>query len=256
LSSHPLIDKFNEPVLKNLGLENDEKLIILGPCAVESYAQLDEIAKFLTENNIKFMRAGVFKPRTSVYDFQGLGSSGLALLKEIKEKYNLKLVSEIMDISQLPLMNDIDILQVGARNMQNFELLKQLGKTNKTIILKRGFGNTIDEFLCAAEYILKGGNKNLILCERGIRTFEPLTRNTLDLGCVAIIKNQYQIPIITDPSHATGHQQLVTPLALASLAAGADGIMIEIHNNPSIALSDAEQALDLKMAKELINRIK
>lgn len=256
MSNHPLIDKFNEPVLSNLGLKKDEKLIILGPCAVESMEQLEQIAKFLHENGIKFMRAGAFKPRTSVYDFQGLGTVGLQYLKQIKEKYNLKIVSEIMDPLQLPLMDMVDVLQVGARNMQNFSLLKALGKISKPVILKRGFGNTIEEFLCAAEYILQGGNKNLILCERGIKTFEPLTRNTLDLASVALIKKNYNIPIICDPSHATGHSDLVIPLSLASIACGADGIMVEIHNNPAFSLSDSEQALNLDEAFLLIEKLK
>lgn len=257
MTNHPLIETFKEPVFKNLGLNDHEKLIILGPCAVESLSQMEKIAQFLKENQIKFLRAGCFKPRTSVYDFQGLGIKGLEILKTIKEKYGLKIVSEITSLDQMPeMLNIVDIFQVGARNMQNFALLNELGKSNVPVILKRGFGNTLDELLSAAEYILSGGNRNVILCERGIRTFETSTRSILDLGSVIVIKNNYQIPIITDPSHAAGHHELVIPLAKASLASGADGLIVEIHNDPSKCLSDKEQALNFDEAKKLIQTTK
>ena len=257
MSNHPLVDSYSYPTLKNLGLKDNEKLIIMGPCAVESMEQLDAIAKFLKENGIKFFRAGAFKPRTSVYDFHGLGIKGLTMLQEIKKKYGLKIVTEITSTEYLHEMLEVaDIIQVGARNMQNFELLKILGSISKPILLKRGFGNTLEEFFCAAEYILKGGNQNLILCERGVRTFDPATRNILDLGAVAIIKSHYQIPIITDPSHAMGHSELVLPLSLASFSVQADGIIVEVHNDPKLALSDGEQALTLEQAKVLIEELK
>lgn len=257
MSNHPLIDILTSNVLMNIGLKQNEKLIIAGPCAVESYEQMVEVAEELTKNHITFLRAGAFKPRTSPYDFQGLEIEGLKILKKIKAQYNLKIVSEIPSTEYLDdFVETVDIIQVGARNMQNFALLKALSKVNKPVLLKRGFANTLEEWLCAAEYLLKGGNDQIILCERGIRTFETNTRNTLDLGVVATIKQEYNIPIIVDPSHACGNNKLVTPLSLASLVVGADGLMIEIHPNPKASLSDSAQALSFNEFENLINLIK
>lgn len=256
MSNHPLIDNLKSNLLNELGLKNGKKLIIAGPCAIESYDQIKCIAEELVKNNVHFMRAGAFKPRTSAYDFQGMGVEGLEILKRIKSEYNLKVVSEIPAIEYIPQFEEIvDIIQVGARNMQNFALLKALSKTNKPILLKRGFANTLEEWLCAAEYLLLGGNNKVILCERGIRTFESNTRNTLDLGAVATIKQKYDVPIIVDPSHACGNSNLVLPLSLASIAAGADGLIIEIHPNPSSALSDSLQALNFIEFDNLISKI-
>ncbi len=253
---HPLIDNLKSNVLNKLGLNKDEKLIIAGPCAVESKEQMKLVCEELKKNNIKFLRAGAFKPRTSPYDFQGLGIEGLKILKEIKNEYNLKLVSEIPSTNALDeFLDTVDIIQVGTRNMQNFELLKALSKTNKPVLLKRGFGNTLDEFLSAAEYIVLGGNQNIILCERGIRTFEPNTRNTLDLGAVITIKQNLNIPIIVDPSHASGKSSHVLPLSLASMACGADGLMIEIHPLPSSSKSDSMQALSFEQFDNLIKKL-
>ena len=257
MSNHPLIDKLYSNVLTNLGLMDNEKLIIAGPCAVESYEQMKKIADELVKNDIKFLRAGAFKPRTSAYDFQGLELEGLNILKRIKNEYNLKIVSEIPSAEYLQEFIDVvDIIQVGARNMQNFYLLKALSKINKPVLLKRGFANTLEEWLCAAEYLLIGGNNQVILCERGIRTFETITRNTLDLGSVVTIKQHYHIPIIVDPSHACGNDKLVLPLSLASLVAGADGLIVEIHPNPKVSLSDSAQALSFDECDELIKTIK
>lgn len=256
MSNHPLIDQFHFPVLQELGISKNEKLIIAGPCAVENLEQMTQIAEMLKHHHISFLRAGSFKPRTSPYDFQGLEKEALEILKYIKDTYQLKIVSEIPSIQYLDDFADaVDIFQIGARNMQNFSLLKDLSTTNKPLLLKRGFGNTLEEWLCAAEYLLLGGNQNVILCERGIRTFENATRSTLDLGSVALIKNTYQIPVIVDPSHASGRSDIVTPLSLASLEAGADGLIIEVHPNPNIALSDRTQALTFEQFQTLYSKI-
>ncbi len=256
MSNHPLIDQLDSHVLASLGLMKNEKLVIAGPCAVESYEQMQKIAKELIKNNIKFLRAGAFKPRTSAYDFQGLELEGLNILKRIKNEYNLKIVSEIPAPEYLQAFIEVvDIIQVGARNMQNFYLLKALSKSNKPILLKRGFANTLEEWLCAAEYLLIGGNNQVILCERGIRTFETNTRNTLDLGSVVTIKQNYHLPVIVDPSHACGNNQLILPLALASLVAGGDGLIVEIHPNPKASLSDSAQALSFDEFDDLVKAI-
>lgn len=255
-TNHPLINNLHSNVFQKLGLKKNEKLIIAGPCAVESYEQMKLVCLELQKNNIKFLRAGAFKPRTSPYDFQGLEYEGLNILKQIKEEFSLKIVSEIPSAELLDSFIDtVDIIQVGARNMQNFALLKALSKTNKPILLKRGFSNTLEEWLLASEYLLIGGNQNIILCERGIRTFETNTRNTLDLGAVITIKQNYDIPIITDPSHASGKSSHVIPLSLASIASGADGLMIEIHPNPIEAKSDRMQALSFNEFENLIKQI-
>ncbi len=217
--------------------------VIAGPCSVENEEQVLAVAKAVKASGAKFLRGGAFKPRTSPYAFQGLKAEGLELLLLAKKETGLPIVSEIMQLGHLDLFADVDIIQVGARNMQNFELLKELGRSNKTILLKRGLANTLEEFLMSAEYILAGGNENVILCERGIRTFEPMTRNTLDLSAVPLLKHHSHLPVVVDPSHATGIPWLVKPLSLAAAAVGADGIMIEVHNNPKVALCDGAQSL-------------
>lgn len=217
--------------------------IIAGPCSVESEEQVCYIAECVKKSGAGLLRGGAFKPRTSPYSFQGLQGDGLKLLLEAKEKTGLPIVSEIMNALHIPMFADVDVIQVGARNMQNFELLKELGKLQKPILLKRGLANTIDELLMSAEYIMAGGNENVILCERGIRTFETRTRNTLDLSAIPVLKKLTHLPIIVDPSHAMGYSHLVKPMAMAATVAGADGLMIEVHNNPAKALCDGPQSL-------------
>lgn len=217
--------------------------IIAGPCSVESEEQICDIAAAVKASGAQMMRGGAFKPRTSPYAFQGMRADGIKLLEEAKEKTGLPIVTEIMDLSQLPLFENVDVIQVGARNMQNFELLKGLGKVNKPILLKRGLANTLQELLMSAEYIMAGGNEQVILCERGIRTFETATRNTLDLSCIPVLRKMTHLPIIIDPSHATGNASLVKPMAMAATVAGADGLIIEVHNNPARALCDGPQSL-------------
>lgn len=217
--------------------------IIAGPCSVESTEQICSIAQSVKESGATMLRGGAFKPRTSPYAFQGLREEGIKMLLEAKKLTNLPIVTELMDLSQLPLFDEVDVIQIGARNMQNFELLKELGKTNKPILLKRGLANTLQELLMSAEYIMAGGNPNVILCERGIRTFETATRNTLDISAVPLLKALSHLPVVVDPSHATGIAKLVKPAALASTAAGADGLIIEVHNDPPHAASDGQQSL-------------
>lgn len=218
--------------------------IIAGPCAVENRQGYLDIARFLKSAGAHALRGGLFKPRTSPYSFKGLGSKGLDIMIEAKELTGLPLVTEIMDVRDLDILYDsIDILQVGSRNMQNYSLLEELGKLNKTILLKRGLSATIEEWLLAAEYILSAGNNQVILCERGIRTFESYTRNTVDIGAVALVKQLSHLPVIVDPSHATGRWQMVSPVARAAIAAGADGLMVEVHPDPDHALSDGKQSL-------------
>lgn len=217
--------------------------IIAGPCSVESREQVCQIAKDVKKSGARLYRGGAFKPRTSPYAFQGMRAEGINLLLEAKKESGLPIVTEVMDLSHLPLFEDVDVIQVGARNMQNFELLKELGHVNKPILLKRGLSSTLKELLMSAEYIMAGGNENIILCERGIRTFETATRNTLDLAAVPLLKTMTHLPIIVDPSHATGISSLVKPMAMAAAAAGADGLMIEVHNDPPHALCDGAQSL-------------
>lgn len=217
--------------------------LMAGPCSVESKEQLIGIAREVKAAGATMLRGGAFKPRTSPYDFQGLRAEGIELLLEAKKETGLPIVTEIMNAEHLPLFENVDMIQVGARNMQNFELLKELGKTNKPILLKRGLANTIKELLMSAEYIMAGGNENVIFCERGIRTIETYTRNTLDLSAVAVLKELSHLPVIVDPSHATGVSRYVKPMALAAAAAGADGLMIEVHNDPARALCDGPQSL-------------
>ena len=230
----------------------DTFAIIAGPCSVESEEQILEVARAVKASGATMLRGGAFKPRTSPYDFQGLRADGIELLLVAKRETGLPIVTEIMNAAHLPLFEDVDVIQVGARNMQNFELLKELGKTKKPILLKRGLANTLKEFLMSAEYIMSGGNENVILCERGVRTFETYTRNTLDLSAVPMLQELTHLPIIVDPSHATGLSRLVRPMALAAAACGADGVMIEVHNNPQAALCDGPQSLTPEQFDEVV----
>lgn len=230
--------------------------IIAGPCSVESEEQVCYIAEKVKESGAGLLRGGAFKPRTSPYSFQGLKGDGLKLLVEAKEKTGLPIVSEIMNAVHIPMFEEaVDLIQVGARNMQNFELLKELGQIKKPILLKRGLANTIDELLMSAEYIMAGGNENVILCERGIRTFETRTRNTLDLSAIPVLKKLTHLPIVVDPSHAMGYAHLVKPMAMAATVAGADGLMIEVHNNPSKALCDGPQSLTPEVFDEVAKQV-
>ncbi|MCC2085156.1 chorismate mutase [Staphylococcus sp. HMSC068D08] len=232
---------------KNGGIIGDgKKSFVFGPCSVESQEQVDAVARNLQQKGEKFIRGGAFKPRTSPYDFQGLGLEGLEILKNVKEKFGLNIVSEIVNPAHFELADDyLDVFQIGARNMQNFELLKEAGRTNKPILLKRGLSATIEEFTYAAEYIASQGNKNIILCERGIRTYEKATRNTLDISAVPILKQGTHLPVMVDVTHSTGRKDIMLPTAKAALAVGADGVMAEVHPNPAVALSDSAQQMDL-----------
>ncbi len=229
--------------------------IMAGPCSVESREQIIDIAKSVKKAGATHLRGGAFKPRTSPYDFQGLKADGIELLLEAKKETGLPIVTEIMNANHLPLFENVDMIQVGARNMQNFELLKELGKTNKPILLKRGLANTIKEFLMSAEYIMSEGNTNIVLCERGIRTFETYTRNTLDLSAVPVLRELTHLPVIIDPSHATGASRLVKPMALAAAACGADGLMIEVHNDPLHALCDGAQSVTPDAFAEISKKV-
>ena len=243
--------------LKNSTIGDKELTIMAGPCSIESESQMEETADYLSKLGIKILRGGAFKPRTSPYAFQGLGENGLKIARKAADKYGMCITSEVMDISQIPLLVDyVDILQVGARNMQNFNLLKELGHINKPVLLKRGLCSTIEEWLMSAEYIMSGGNRNVILCERGIRTFETSTRNTLDISAIPVIKKLSHLPIVADPSHASGFRDKVAPLSRACIAAGADGLIIEVHNNPEKALCDGAQSLYLEQFEELHSQLK
>ena len=231
--------------------------MIAGPCTIESEEQIFECARLMAESGVKILRGGAFKPRTSPYSFQGLGEEGLKLIRAAADKYNLAVTSEVMEISQIPMfLKYVDILQVGARNMQNFNLLRELSKINKPVIIKRGLSATINEWLMAAEYILSGTNREVILCERGIRTFEVATRNTLDLCAIPVVKKLSHLPIIVDPSHGTGLRDKVVPMSLASVAAGCDGLIIEVHNKPECALCDGAQSLYPEQFDSLYQKLK
>lgn len=222
------------------------KSFVFGPCSIESIEQVDAVAKNLHQKGEKFIRGGAFKPRTSPYDFQGLGVEGLKVLGEMKKRYDLNVVSEIVNPNHFDLADPyVDVFQIGARNMQNFELLKEAGKINKPILLKRGLSATIEEFIYAAEYIYANGNNKIVLCERGIRTYEKATRNTLDISAVPILKQGTHLPVLVDVTHSTGRKDIMLPVARAALAVGADGVMAEVHPDPSVALSDAGQQMDL-----------
>ena len=230
--------------------------IIAGPCSVESEEQVCTIAMEVKEAGAGLCRGGAFKPRTSPYAFQGMREQGINLLLEAKKRSGLPIVTEVMDISHLPFFENVDVIQVGARNMQNFELLKELGYTDKPVLLKRGLSSTLRELLMSAEYIMAGGNSNVILCERGIRTFETATRNTLDLSAIPLLKEKTHLPVIVDPSHATGSAALVLPMSMAATAAGADGLMIEVHNDPEHALCDGAQSITPAMFRDLVKSVK
>jgi 3-deoxy-7-phosphoheptulonate synthase len=235
-----------------------EPVIMAGPCAVESRGQIRRIAKLVHKAGVHILRGGAFKPRTSPYSFQGLGEPGLSHLKEVGEEVGLPVISEIMDPRDIPifLKHEIDILQVGARNMQNFTLLKELGTVTTPVLLKRGMSATIEDWLCAAEYLLDGGNMSVILCERGIRTFESTTRNTLDISAVPVAKSMSHLPVIVDPSHSAGRPDIVASLAKASIAASADGLLIDVHDRPTEALCDGAQAISPRSLIRLVADIK
>jgi len=235
----------------------DNFMLMAGPCSVENREMLSNIAKEVKKGGAVALRGGAYKPRTSPYDFQGLGEVGLKYLREVADENDMLVVTELMDSDDLELVSSYaDIIQIGARNMQNFSLLKKLGKLDKPVLLKRGLSATINEFLLSAEYILAHGNHNVILCERGIRTFETMTRNTLDLNAIALVRELSHLPIIVDASHGTGKRSLVGPLTLAGIMAGANGAMIEVHENPDCALSDGAQSLDFKLFDKVANNIR
>jgi 3-deoxy-7-phosphoheptulonate synthase len=241
----------------NVVFGGPEVVIMAGPCSVESRTQIKTIAKLVKDAGAKFLRGGAFKPRTSPYSFQGLGEEGLKYLREAADANGLLTVSEIMDRVDIPLaIRYIDLIQIGARNMQNFTLLRELGNLNKPILLKRGMASTIDELLMAAEYIMAGGNRQVILCERGIRTFENSTRNTLDISAIPVVKKKSHLPIVADPSHGTGLRDHVAPMARAAVAAGADGLLIEVHHEPDKALSDGAQSLYPEQFAELVRELR
>ena len=230
--------------------------VIAGPCSVESREQITEVARDVQKSGAGLLRGGAFKPRTSPYAFQGMRAEGLELLREARAATGMPIVTEIMNTEHIPLFEDVDVIQVGARNMQNFELLKELGKLDKPILLKRGLSATIEEWLMSAEYIMAGGNKKVILCERGIRTFETSMRNTLDISAIPMLKSKTHLPVVVDPSHAAGIAWMVEPLAMAAVAAGADGLMVEVHNDPAHAKCDGAQSLTPDAFDALMNRVR
>jgi 3-deoxy-7-phosphoheptulonate synthase len=243
--------------LDEVEIGGNNTTLIAGPCAVESEEQIHTICEFLSKKGIKLLRGGAYKPRTSPYSFQGLKLEGLKLLRNAADKYNLKVVTEVMSSGSVAEVAEYaDILQIGTRNMQNYQLLKAVGKIKKPILLKRGMSSSIEEWLLAAEYILLGGNPNVILCERGLRTFETATRNTLDLSAVPLVKQLSHLPIIVDPSQGTGIRDLIIPMSAAALAAGADGLIVEIHNQPEEAMSDGEQSLYFDQMDDLMLKIR
>ncbi|HJQ69426.1 MAG TPA: 3-deoxy-7-phosphoheptulonate synthase [Blastocatellia bacterium] len=251
--------KSDDSVVKigDADIGGSEPAIIAGPCAVESLEQTLEIAELVAESGVKFFRGGAFKPRTSPYSFQGLGEEGLKILARVRDQFGLKIVTEVLDTETADLVEEYaDVLQIGARNMQNFSLLRRVGQAAKPVMLKRGMSATLEELLLAAEYIMAEGNYNVILCERGVRTFADHTRNTLDLSIVPAVQNRSHLPIIVDPSHGTGKRHKVIPLARAAIAVGADGIMVEVHNHPERALSDGPQALLPEMFKQLVEEVR
>ena len=240
----------------NIEIKKD-KIIMAGPCAIESYEQLLETAKFVKSKGANILRGGAYKPRTSPASFQGLKEEGLEILKAVKEETGLPVITELMDARELDKLYEVaDIIQIGSRNMQNFTLLTEVGKQDKPVMLKRGISSTIGEWIGAAEYISIGGNNNIIMCERGIRTYNDYTRNTLDLAAVPIIQKETGLPVVVDPSHGTGVRYLVKPMSIAALAAGAEGIMVEVHPNPKEALSDGPQSLHFNEFEELMESIK
>lgn len=264
----PLKEKFklaskavqSEPtvlVVKGKKIGGGELFVIAGPCSIESKEQIEECARIASETGAQGLRGGAFKPRTSPYEFQGMGEEGLKILRDAAAKYDLVSVSEVMDASQIDLAAKyVDVLQIGARNMQNFTLLKELGRVKNPILLKRGFAATYQDLLLSAEYIISAGNPNVILCERGIRTFETYTRNTLDLNAVPALRELTHLPILSDPSHGTGKRDMVAPMARASIAAGADGVIVEIHPHPDQALTDAQQTIGFEAFAKMMKQLK
>ena len=243
--------------VRGIEIGGDNVVIMAGPCSVESKEHIMVMAEIVSKAGAKILRGGAYKPRTSPYSFQGLGEKGLIYMRDAADVYDLAVVTEIMDPNLIPLMTDYtDIFQVGTRNMQNYSLLKELGKTNTPVLLKRGLSATIEEWLMSAEYIMAGGNPNVMLCERGIRTFEGYTRNTFDISAIPVVESLSHLPIIADPSHATGRRDKVSPVARASVAAGADGLLIEVHSDPEKALSDGAQSLYPEQLSQLMNEIK
>jgi 3-deoxy-7-phosphoheptulonate synthase len=241
---------------QNLEIGGERVVVMAGPCSVENKDQIETIAEIVSRNHIPVLRGGAFKPRSSPYSFQGLGEEGLRLMRQAADRFGLFVISEVMDHTQIPLLLDYaDILQVGTRNMQNFNLLKGLGKIQKPVLLKRGIAATIEEWLLSAEYILAGGNPNIVLCERGIRTFENYTRNTLDISAIPVVQKLSHLPIIADPSHGTGRRDKVPPMARAAVAAGADGLLVEVHSNPEKAISDGAQSLFPHQFETLIQEL-
>jgi len=241
----------------DLAIGGERVEVIAGPCSVENREQIEGSAEIVAKAGARLIRGGAFKPRSSPYSFQGLGEEGLRMLRDAADRHKLAVVSEVMEIAQIPLVAEFsDILQVGARNMQNFNLLRELGKQRKPVLLKRGISATIEELLLSAEYILAGGNYNVILCERGIRTFETYTRNTMDISAIPVVKKLSHLPIVADPSHGTGRRDKVAPMARAAVAAGADGLLIEVHPDPDRALSDGAQSLHPQQFEELMSQLK
>jgi 3-deoxy-7-phosphoheptulonate synthase len=242
--------------LKNTAIGGGNVSLMAGPCAVENEDQIFTICEFLSKQNVKILRGGAYKPRTSPYSFQGLKKDGLILMRNAADKYGMSVITEVMDTN---LVDEVyqyaDILQVGTRNMQNYQLLRALSKIDKPVMLKRGMSSTMEEWLLAAEYILSGGNDKVMLCERGIRTFENATRNTLDLGIVPLLKSVSHLPVIVDPSQGTGLRELVVPMSMAAVLAGADGVMVEVHNQPEEALSDGDQSLYFDQFNDLVTKL-
>ena len=261
-SSYKLVSRVFQPLdtvveVGGVKFGADNVGIIAGPCSIENYDQMDAVAKKLSSYGVKILRGGAFKPRTSPYAFQGLGEEGLKIIREVADKYSMSVTCEIMEIAQIPMFLEyVDILQVGARNMQNFNLLKELGQINKPVLLKRGLSSTIEEWLMSAEYLMAGGNRDVILCERGIRTFEKATRNTLDLSAIPVVKKISHLPVVIDPSHATGLRDSVAPMSMASIAAGSDGLIIEVHDDPENALCDGAQSLRPESFETLYEELK
>lgn len=244
-------------MVKGEAIGDGSQRFIAGPCAVESYEQVAEVAKVVKQQGIKLLRGGAYKPRTSPYDFQGLGLEGLKILKQAADEYDLAVISEIVTPGDIETALDyVDVIQIGARNMQNFELLKAAGSVNKPVLLKRGLAATIDEFINAAEYIMSKGNGQIILCERGIRTYERATRNTLDISAVPILKKETHLPVLVDVTHSTGRRDLLLPTAKAALAIGADGVMAEVHPDPAVALSDSAQQMNIPQFNEFMSKLK
>ncbi|MGZ7074078.1 MAG: 3-deoxy-7-phosphoheptulonate synthase, partial [Candidatus Angelobacter sp.] len=242
---------------RGVSIGGDEVVLMAGPCSVESRDQIFAVAESVARSGAKFLRGGAFKPRSSPYTFQGLGEDALKLMREAADEFGMLVVSEVMEISQIPLMLPyVDLLQVGARNMQNFNLLRELGKVRKPVLLKRGIAATIEELLLSAEYLMAGGNYDVIVCERGIRTFETYTRNTLDISAIPIVKKLSHLPILADPSHGTGRRDKVSPMGRAAIAAGADGLLIEVHNCPDKALSDGAQSLYPEQFAKLVGELR